>query len=55
MISFAASYFDLDRVLACVLILLVFNRTLNWVLDRLEGRILHWRTESNLSLKTAAD
>lgn len=53
MISFAASYFDLDRVLSCVLILLVFNRVLNCVLDRLEGRLLHWRKETNLSLKTA--
>ena len=53
MISFAASYFDLDRVLACVLILMVFNRLLNRLLDRLEGRLLYWRKEAKLSLKTA--
>ena len=55
MISFAASYFDLDRVLSCVLILLLFNRTLNWVLNRLERRLLHWRPETSLSLRKAAE
>lgn len=53
MISFAASYFEIKRVLACILVLLVFNRILNWVLDRLEKRLLHWRAETSLSLKTA--
>ncbi len=53
MISFAASYFEIKRVLSCILILLVFNRLLNWILNRLEKRLLHWRQETNLSLKTA--
>lgn len=53
MISFAASYFEIKRVLSCILVLLVFNRVLNWVLSHLEKRLLHWRTETNLSLKTA--
>jgi len=53
MISFAASYFEIKRVLSCILVLLVFNRALNWILNRLEIRLLHWRQETNLSLKTA--
>lgn len=52
MISFAASYFEIKRVLSCILVLLIFNRTLNWILNRLEKRLLLWRPETNLSLKT---
>lgn len=53
MISFAASYFEIKRVLSCILVLLVFNRVLNWILNRLEKRLLLWRPETNLSMKTA--
>ncbi|MEA4920157.1 MAG: ABC transporter permease [Clostridiaceae bacterium] len=52
MISFAASYFNLKRVLSCILLLLLFNLTLNWVLNRLEGRLLNWRQETKLSLQS---
>ncbi len=53
MISFAASYFEIKRVLSCILVLLIFNRVLNWVLSRLEMRLLHWRQETKLSMKTS--
>ena len=52
MITFAASYFNIKRVLACILVLLMFNLILNWVLNRLEGYLLHWKQETRLSLKT---
>lgn len=52
MITFAASYFNIKRVLACILVLLIFNLALNWVLNRLERHLLHWRQETRLSLKT---
>ncbi len=52
MITFAASYFNIKRVLACILVLMLFNLVLNWVLNRLEKRLLHWRQETRLSLKT---
>lgn len=52
MITFAASYFNIKRVLACILILMLFNLALNWVLNRLEDSLLHWRQETRLSLKT---
>ena len=52
MISFAASYFEIKRVLSCILVLLVFNRVLNWILNRLEKRLLLWRPETKLSIKT---
>lgn len=53
MISFAASYFEIKRVLSCILVLLIFNRILNWILNRLEKRLLLWRPETKLSIKTA--
>lgn len=52
MISFAASYFNLKRVLSCILLLLLFNLTLNGVLNRLESRLLHWRQDTKLSLQS---
>lgn len=50
MISFASSYFKIKRVLACVLLLMLFNLTLNAILNRLEKRLLYWRQETKLSL-----
>lgn len=50
MISFASAYFNIKRVLACVLLLMLFNLALNAVLNRLEKRLLYWRQETKLSL-----
>lgn len=50
MITYASSYFKIKRVLACVLLLMLFNLTLNSLLNRLEKRLLYWRQETKLSL-----
>lgn len=50
MISFASSYFRIKRVLACVLLLMLFNLTLNAILNRLEKRLLYWRQETKLAV-----
>lgn len=50
MISFASAYFNIKRVLACVLLLMLFNLALNAILNRLEKRLLFWRQETKLSL-----
>lgn len=53
MITYASSYFKIERVLACVLLLMLFNLTLNSILNRLEKRLLFWRQETKLSLGAA--
>lgn len=52
-ITFAASYFNIKRVLGCVLLLMLFNRVLNRILDWLEKRLLHWRSDTQLTFKEA--
>lgn len=50
MITFSTSYFKIERVMSCILILLIVGIVLNRVLDWLEGRILSWRKDTKLSL-----
>ncbi len=53
MVSFAASYFNIKRVMSCILILLVVNMLMNWLLDKLEKYLLRWRKETQLTFNTS--
>ncbi len=49
MVAYATSYFNMKRVMSCILILLIIGVALNFVLDKIEGLLLKWRPESALS------
>lgn len=51
MIAYASSFFNIARVMSCILILLVVGIFLNFSLDKIEKYLLRWRALTNLSLK----
>lgn len=50
MISYATSYFKIERVMSCIIILLIVGIILDFCLDKVERFILRWRCETQLSL-----
>jgi NitT/TauT family transport system permease protein len=48
MITYSTSYFNISRVMSCILVLLVLGLALNKALDLLERRVLVWRTVTTL-------
>lgn len=50
MVSYATSYFRIERVMSCIVILLIVGISLDFCLDKVERFILRWRHETKLSL-----
>ena len=50
MVSYATSYFRIERVMSCIVILLIVGIILDFCLDKIERFILRWRYETKLSL-----
>ena len=48
MITYSTSYFNISRVMSCIVILLFVGLGLNKVLDVLEKKLLGWRTVTSL-------
>lgn len=53
MITYSTSYFNISRVMSCIVILLLVGMLLNKILDILEGKLLIWRTETSLSMESS--
>lgn len=51
MITYSTSYFNISRVMSCIVILLLVGMFLNKILDILENKLLIWRTETSLSME----
>lgn len=51
MITYSTSYFNIKRVMSCILILLLVGLVLNKLLDFAESKMLIWKTETTLSMK----
>lgn len=51
MITYSTSYFNIKRVMSCILILLMVGIVLNKLLDLAESKMLIWKTETTLSMK----
>ena len=51
MITYSTSYFNIKRVMSCILILLLVGIVLNKLLDFVESKMLIWKTETSLSMK----
>ncbi len=50
MVAYATSYFNIKRVMSCVIILLLVGIALNYVLDKVEKLLLKWRPDITLSI-----
>ena len=48
MITYSTSYFNISRVMSCILVLLALGLTMNKILDLVERRVLAWRTVTTL-------
>ncbi len=53
MITYSTSYFNISRVMSCIVILLFVGMFLNKMLDILEDKLLIWRTETSLSMENS--
>ncbi|MCK9443489.1 MAG: ABC transporter permease [Tissierellaceae bacterium] len=53
MIAYASSYFNIARVMACILILLIVGIFLNFFLDKVEEYLLRWRGRENLVIENS--
>lgn len=51
MIAYASSFFNIARVMSCILILLIVGILLNFSLDKIEKYLLRWRAPTNLSME----
>ena len=51
MITYATSYFQICRVMSCIIILLVVGLSVTALLERLERYLLRWRNETKLTIK----
>lgn len=51
MITYSTSYFNIKRVMCCILILLLIGIILNKILDFAESKMLIWKSETTLSMK----
>lgn len=57
MVTYASSFFQIDRVMACISVLLIVGLLVSWLLECIEHYLLKWRSETNLAInpgKTAA-
>lgn len=51
MIAYATSYFDIKRVMTCILILLFVGLFMNWALNKVENFAVKWRQSTEIILK----
>ncbi len=51
MVSYATSYFNIKRVMSCIVILLMVGIVMNNGLDRIERFLLKWRGNTSLSME----
>ncbi len=51
MVTYASSFFQIKRAMACIIVLLVIGLIVNFVLERVERYLLRWRAETNLGMR----
>ncbi|MDX9873237.1 MAG: ABC transporter permease [Clostridia bacterium] len=52
MVTYASSFFQIDRVMACIAVLLVIGLLVTTILERVERYLLRWRSETNLTINS---
>ncbi|MDA8123684.1 MAG: ABC transporter permease [Deltaproteobacteria bacterium] len=51
MVSYASSFFQIKRAMACIAVLLIIGLLVNSILERVERYLLRWRAETNLRMR----
>lgn len=51
MVTYASAFFQIKRVMSCILILLIIGLLMNWAFDKLEKSLLRWRLETDLTMR----
>lgn len=52
MVTYASSFFQIKRVMACISILLIIGLVVSSLLERIERYLLRWRSEINLTMNS---
>ncbi len=52
MITYSTSYFNIGRVMSCIVILLAVGLGLNKIMDLMENKLLIWRTDTTLQAES---
>lgn len=52
MVTYASSFFQIKRVMACIFILMIIGLLVSWILEKVECYLLRWRAETNLAMRT---
>ena len=50
MVTYASSFFQIKRVMACIFILMIIGLIVSWILEQVENYLLRWRNETSLSM-----
>ncbi len=50
MVTYATSFFQIKRVMACIFVLMIIGLIVSFILDLIENYLLRWRGETNLSM-----
>ena len=50
----ATNFFEVKRVMSCIIVLMIVGVTINYLLNRLENFVLRWRMETDLSMNNKA-
>lgn len=53
MVTYASSFFQIKRVMACIFILMIIGLFVTWLLEKVECYVLRWRAETNLAMQSA--
>lgn len=51
MVTYASSFFEIKRVMSCILILMIIGFVVTYILELLESYLLRWRQDTRLSIK----
>lgn len=52
MVTYASSFFQIERVMSCIFILILIGLIVSWILEKVESHLLRWRAETNLAMRT---
>ena len=52
MVTYASSFFQIERVMSCIFILMLIGLIVSWILEKVESHLLRWRAETNLAMRT---
>lgn len=52
MVTYASSFFQIKRVMSCIIILMLIGLIVTSIMERIESYLLRWRADFNLNINT---